>query len=377
MLRSGLKPAHYLSPAVLAAEQESIFRSLWVFAGFGQVLKTPNAFLTRDIGGIPVVVQNFDGELRAFENLCAHRQMALQWEAYGKRSLICRYHGWAYDGNGCVKGIPNASLYRYAEAERAGLCLRRFAVRSIGNLVFVNLSPHPLPIEEQFHTEFLESLERASATFDDEIIHTSFPAAWNWKLNFENVLDPNHIQFIHPKTFYPLLGDGGQPVELELSPTILPIHEQMQAGAPVDLRDLSYAVHSPVAVSRPWYRDLVERYGELDDYYNWFIFPDVNFCSVHGQMFLLQQFSPVAADLTDFHLTVVTARRREPEADFSALLRELIRREKIVIDEDGVALSALQRQLHAGAPSAAHGDYESHIVRMLRWYAGAVARAAA
>jgi phenylpropionate dioxygenase-like ring-hydroxylating dioxygenase large terminal subunit len=377
MLRSGLKPAHYLSPAVLAAEQGSLFRSLWIFAGFGQVLRSPNAFLTRDIGGIPVIVQNIDGELRAFENLCAHRQMALQWEPYGNRALVCRYHGWAYDGDGCVKGIPNAGLYRYAEAERAGLCLRRFAVRSVGNLVFVNLAARPLPIEEQFHAEFLESLGEASALFDDEIIHTSFPAAWNWKLNFENVLDPNHIQFIHSKTFYPLLGDGGEPAQPSLSPKILPIHAQMQAGAPVDLRDLSYAVHTPVAGGRPSYGDLVERYGELDDYYNWFIFPDVNFCSVHGQMFLLQQFSPIAPDLTDFHLTVTSARRRDPDADLTALLRELIHREKIVIDEDGVALSALQRRLHMDAPSASHGDYESHIVRMLRWYAGAVAGAAA
>src|SRR5690349_7898371 len=139
MLRSGLTAADYLSPAVFAAEQERLYRELWVFAGFAQLLARPNAFLTRQIGGVPVVVQNLGGRLRAFENLCAHRQMALQWEPYGERPLVCRYHGWAYDADGRARGIPNNALYAFGAEERGRLRLREFALRQVGNLLFVNL----------------------------------------------------------------------------------------------------------------------------------------------------------------------------------------------------------------------------------------------
>ena len=369
MLRSGLTAAHYVSPEIFAAEQQRLFRELWIFAGYANLVARPNEFLTRRIGGIPVVVQNLENRLRAFENVCAHRQMALQTDDYGARALICRYHGWAYDANGRVKGIPNAGLYQFDDAERGKLCLREFAVRVAGNLVFVNLSADPLAFEDQFHPEFIDSMSEASSYFDAEVIQAEFPAGWNWKLNFENVLDYNHIQFIHSTTFFPLLNESGQPEEASLSPKMDPILAQVRRGDGVDLRDLSYAVHSPAALRKPWYRHLVSRFGELDDYYNWFIFPNVNFCSVHGQMFLLQQFMPAAPARTEFNLSVTTARRKDPDSEFTALLSELIRREKLVIDEDAVALEALQAGLHANAPRASHGDYEAHIVRMLRWYA--------
>ena len=76
-MKSILSPNHYLDPGIFAREQRRVFRQLWMFAGVRQLLAEPDAFLTRTIGGVPVVVQNCGGELRAFENQCAHRQMPI------------------------------------------------------------------------------------------------------------------------------------------------------------------------------------------------------------------------------------------------------------------------------------------------------------
>src|SRR5207245_183802 len=40
-----------------------------------------------------------DGVLRAIENRCAHRQLALTLGAVEGNCLTCVYHGWSYDGD--------------------------------------------------------------------------------------------------------------------------------------------------------------------------------------------------------------------------------------------------------------------------------------
>ena len=111
---SRLSPAHYLDAEVFARERTRIFRKLWLFASFRTALAEPNAFATRELGGLPVLLQNCEGEIRAFENLCPHRQMPLQKEAYGQARMVCPYHGWVFDADGKVKTIPHESrLYHY------------------------------------------------------------------------------------------------------------------------------------------------------------------------------------------------------------------------------------------------------------------------
>src|SRR5262249_2244779 len=48
-----------------------------------------------------------DGELRALENRCAHRQLKLSSGGVDNCNLVCAYHGWAYDGDGRVVDIPH------------------------------------------------------------------------------------------------------------------------------------------------------------------------------------------------------------------------------------------------------------------------------
>jgi phenylpropionate dioxygenase-like ring-hydroxylating dioxygenase large terminal subunit len=359
---------------VLRREQANIFRSLWIFAGPSQLVSDDNAYITRAIGGLPLVIQNLGGTIRAFENQCLHRRMALQWEAVGQRPLICRYHGWTYDGDLRVKSVPNAAYYNLNDECRRSLRLREFAVRQVGNLLFVNLSDTPLPFEDQFSADLISTMEQASLHFDSDVAYAHFHERYNWKLNFENVLDYNHVQFIHPKSFFPILRQrlNAENNQLELSPRIRPIQAQLDADSPIDLRELSYHSHSPLDVKVDWWASQVDRYGSIDDYYNWFIYPNVNFCSVHGRMFLIQQFIPMAPGISEYHLWVMTARRHDRRAQFTPLLWALIKAEKRVIDEDAVALEQLQKKMHSDADRCQHGIYEAHIVRMMRWYANAM-----
>jgi len=73
-----------------------------------------------------------DGEVRAVENRCAHRQLALTKGVVEGEHITCQYHGWAYDGCGrCVsidhelgknrKRLPKIQIKGYPIKVRYGL----------------------------------------------------------------------------------------------------------------------------------------------------------------------------------------------------------------------------------------------------------------
>ncbi len=350
---SKLSVAHYTDPAIFAQEQAAIFRRLWLFATFRTAVAEPNAFATRTLGGLPVLVQNCEGEIRAFENICPHRQMPLQQEEFGQARMVCPYHGWVFDPTGRVKTIPHEDkLYAYPPEERAALCLKRFAVAVIGNLVFVNLADDPLPLDEQFSPELQATLREITGHFGAQAIHANLPARYNWKLNYENVLDYNHVPYIHPKTFQPLLREGIS-------------HDTPDTAAPPPpmegLQAQSFWSRSPIKIEHwPWHAG-VERYGEGDYYYNFFLYPNVNFISLGGLTFLLQQFQPLAPDRTEVRFTLAAARETRRLPALPAILWGHMKSEVAVLNEDMGHLEALQAGLHAGAPRAQHGRYEGRL----------------
>ena len=77
------------------------------------------------------VFRGADGQLRAIDNRCAHRQLKLTLGEVDKHNqLVCPYHGWCYNGQGQVvhiphelfgRSMPNFQVPSYAVRERYGL----------------------------------------------------------------------------------------------------------------------------------------------------------------------------------------------------------------------------------------------------------------
>lgn len=365
-MRSLLDATCYTSPEVHAREQERIFRRLWIFAGPRTLLAEPDSFVTRTIGGVPVVIQNFAGELRAFVNRCAHRQSALQIGDHGRRRLACPYHGWVYGRDGQATSIPSCdSLYGFDDAARASRRLPGVALECVGNMMFVNLDADPLPLEAQFHRELLDRVAHVSSFFDDEVLLAKFGTNYNWKLNFENVLDFNHIPFVHPQSFAPYLPTLRPPTGAKVERSPAPVPDAELGG---DLRDLSFGGDAPMTIRHwPW-QDRVARFSTDERYYNWFLYPNVNFISIGAFVFEIQQYAPVGADRTEYLLWVTTGRQEVRNPATPAILWSQARSEKSVIDEDSVVLEALQRGLQNGASPAFHGAYETRLRTMARVY---------
>lgn len=370
-MRSLLESRHYTSPEIHQREQERIFRHLWIFAGPRTLLAEPDSFVTRTIGGTPIVIQNFGGRLKAFVNRCAHRRSPLQTGEHGRRRLACPYHGWVYDESGKAAGIPACeSLFGFDAETRDSRRLASVALECVGNLLFVNLNAHPLPMDRQFHREFLARIEHVSSFFDDEVLIANFACAYNWKLNFENVLDYHHVAFVHADSFLHLL-PSMRPDPTRRLAAIGPPPSNSALSS--DIRDLSFASEIAYDMPRwPWH-DNVDRFTTDAKYFNWFIYPNVNFTSLGGVIFPIQQYAPGASNRTDYTLWMLTARQKHRNPATPAILWSSALREKYVIAEDAALLEALQQGLPDDDAPSFHGSYETTLRSMALVYLDLIA----
>lgn len=370
-MRSRMHPKYYLSQEIFEREQRKIFRKVWLFAGLKMLLPEHNSFIARKFAGIPVVIQNFNGVLRAFENVCLHRSALIQTAPVGNRPLICSYHAWRYDASGRLDNIPdNDKVYRIGAQEKQCLKLKEFALKVVGNVLFINLSAEPMPFEEQFSPEFIELLESSSNAYDTEVMVTTWHGKFNWKLAYENLRDANHPRFVHARTLAQLVSFTPDVDEEKVQEAFEPLADTTPAGLRREMRRFSHAgadAPMPEIKMFPW-RRAVSRWGSQDVYYNWLAFPNFHIASAGGYAFGLENHIPVGPDRTDLELYWVTARKKQPyESSTQALLSQM-HGSKRVVGEDIAIMEHVQAALHEDAPLPTQGAYEFMNRLVDRWY---------
>lgn len=367
-----MHPRYYLSPEIFEKEQEKIFRKTWLFAGLKTLLPKNNSFITRKIAGIPIVIQNFHGRLHAFENICLHRSALLQSDPVGCRPLVCAYHAWRYDAQGRIAHIPDCdALYRFDACEKQGMKLREFALRIVGNVLFINLDPQPMEFEEQFHPDFIALLENSSNSYDNEVMVTTWHGKYNWKLAYENLRDLHHPRFVHPKTLAKSISFKPQVNTEQAQESLSEITHTSPSALRQEMRRFSYGgadAAIPDLKHFSWH-DMVERWGCQDMYYNWLAFPNLHIASGNGGFsFTLEHHIPIAADRTDLEIYWFTSRKKIPYASSSQVLLAQMHGSKSIVGEDIEIMEIVQAALHRDAPIPLQGAYESMNRIVERWY---------
>jgi phenylpropionate dioxygenase-like ring-hydroxylating dioxygenase large terminal subunit len=364
-MKSVLAPGYYCSDGIHEKERERIFGRLWIFAGLKSFVSRPDGYISRRIAGIPVVVQNFDGQLRAFQNLCAHRQNPVQPEGYGTRPLVCGYHGWRYGCDGLAAVIPlHDEFYRFGEGERRQLGLRPVHLREVGELLFVNFAAEPLPITDQFSPALMEALVSVSAAFDDEVLVARWRVKHNWKLAYENLRDGLHPRFVHTRSLA---------LDVKFEP--LPQPAEPPAGAAPTLADLSFGGPEGTFLQERHhgFHDHVERWGSTNAYFNWLLFPNTHvLTSDGGYSFSVEHHDPVGPGVTELTSYYMTARKKHPWRGSAAALVAYAKGAKVILDEDIAVMEAIQGGFHPAAADSVRGAYERDNRRVDAWYGTAM-----
>lgn len=372
-MQSRMHPKYYLSQEIFEREQKKIFRKTWQFVGLTSLVSQNQGFIARKVAGIPVVIQNFNGVLKAFENVCLHRSAPLQQGSVGKRPLTCPYHAWSYDVHGTVTGIPDHDrYYRFSDEEQLSLSLREFALKQVGQLLFVNLDPEPMPFEAQFNPEFISLMESAADSFDSEVMVTTWHGKFNWKLVYENLRDFNHVKYLHGQSLaavaeFPIVAGGGLEDTAQA-----PLQDLSRPALRAEMRKFSYGgPEGKIEAMRrvPW-MDMVERWGDNDAYFNWLAYPNTHIaCGNGGYSFTIEHHIPIAPDQTDVEIYFVTAKKKNPYAFSAQVLLANMHYSKQILSEDIGMLEQVQSVLHFDAPTPNQGSYESTNRQIERWYA--------
>ena len=105
----------YISPAYYELEKKYIFKRVWIHVGRVEEIVKPGDFFVRQLDACDasiIVVRNREGQIRAFHNVCSHRMNKIAYATCGStRRFFCRFHGWAYDLNGQLVGVPDEKCF--------------------------------------------------------------------------------------------------------------------------------------------------------------------------------------------------------------------------------------------------------------------------
>jgi len=198
--------AAYSDPVRAGLERERLFHGLPLFMALSCRLPEPGDYLAEEVAGVPVLlVRGRDRVLRAFANICRHRGAPVASGCGKARAFACPYHGWSYDLEGKLAGIPELASFPGVEKDVHGLLPLPAGERH--GMIFVRLSlGRPIEIDVEAH---LAGLGEEFGAYGFErysffAAETITPAI-NWKFGIDTFLESYHLPVLHRKTVAPLI----------------------------------------------------------------------------------------------------------------------------------------------------------------------------
>lgn len=163
------------------------------------------SYISRTAAGTPLLAVRDNGlRVRAFINACRHRGMKVASGEGCTRTFSCPYHGWTYNLDGSLRGVPGEAAFPDLDKKNAGL-KEVFAVEK-GGLVYVQQEGEPRLKTLETALDFFEPSQ--SFFYQSDTIDEA-----NWKLLTETLLEGYHIKSLHRESFYPFGLDNINVVE--------------------------------------------------------------------------------------------------------------------------------------------------------------------
>ena len=202
--RKGLPGWTYQSESLFQLEAEELFRKHWQFVCHVNELKEVGSYKTIDIvdeRGFVIKCEN--KQIRAFHNLCMHRGSRVIGDREGvcKRSIVCPFHGWSYNFDGTIRGIPNRDSF--GDIDFAQMGLKPIEMEIWNGLIFV-----------RFKNSNQKTISEILSRFDNEIEHYKMEnmvpvegSIWfdildaNWKSVRDVDNEGYHVRQAHPSLF--------------------------------------------------------------------------------------------------------------------------------------------------------------------------------
>ena len=194
--------SRYASQERHERELQKLFREQPQLVAFSCDLPGPNTFATGRIGDTPLLlVRDGDGVLRAFVNACRHRGAPVAQGPGSGQRLSCPYHGWTYELDGRLTGVPDRKAFLGCIEGEALVALpidERYGV------VVVGVEPNGRVDVDEYLGEMTPELSHFDlASLSAVNVHEA-EIRMNWKLGNDAAMEAYHVPVLHRQTVGPM-----------------------------------------------------------------------------------------------------------------------------------------------------------------------------
>jgi len=190
----------YADPELLELEKETIFRRNWLLVGHVNDMPHPRDYLTLDaMGERALVIRGNDNQIRGFHNVCRHRGAKLLNPSSGQcaHALTCPFHGWTYQLDGKLIGVPAENTFENLEKATSGLVPLDLEIWM--GFVFIRFNGDGPSLIEQ-----MKPVEKEIAVYNIDqmlpLVNTRFDEfrPYNWKAFHDIDNEGYHVPIGHP-----------------------------------------------------------------------------------------------------------------------------------------------------------------------------------
>jgi len=189
--------AWYVDPRFHDLDREAVFGCSWQHVGHVSQVPAAGDHVLGTVAGNPVIaVRGKDGVLRGFFNVCRHRGGPLAMEDGHSDMLQCKYHGWTYQLDGMLRGVPHFNRVELFDKKDFGLV--RVKLETWEGLIFASVAEAPGPVGACLRG----AAERILPTRLPELRfarRVDYEVRCNWKVYMDNYLEGYHVPYVHPE----------------------------------------------------------------------------------------------------------------------------------------------------------------------------------
>ncbi len=179
----------------------------WYVAAFASDVAGDQLVSRRLLDRQVLLYRESSGAVVALEDRCAHRALPLSMGSLVADRVVCRYHGFAYDGTGACVEVPSQEHVPY------GARVASYPVHEDGPFLWVWLgNARRAAVSPAPRLPWLT--DAAWTSLGGE--HT---VAAGFMLLHENALDRTHFAFVHPDTTHRGYLESEPPLKVEVSET--------------------------------------------------------------------------------------------------------------------------------------------------------------
>ncbi|MDT5147103.1 MAG: hypothetical protein QOC58_1748, partial [Mycobacterium sp.] len=168
--------------------------------GYASELPAPGTYCTKTVMGRSILLtRTSDGSVKAFDNVCLHRQSQVASGCGTAKRFTCPYHSWTYDNTGKLVGLPGREGFPDTNVRSDGLTqlpaaeFAGFLWIAMDSGATLDVAAHLGPLAGELDSWGIGRWSPLGEKVLDSPI--------NWKLAVDTFAENYHFATVHRQTF--------------------------------------------------------------------------------------------------------------------------------------------------------------------------------